>query len=79
MPNGLHRTDWRVDPNRSGTNLGKIPQGYYQPDGPVTTHTKITDIIKKNDAELAGAVGRLTQQSPHQDLITARFRQAYSP
>jgi hypothetical protein len=68
-----HRSDWRLDPVLAGRNLHHVRQRGDQPDGPVTTHTQITDVIEEDNAGGAGAVGRLAEQPPHHDIGTPRL------
>src|SRR6202021_3974615 len=65
-----HRSDWRLDPVLAGRNLHHVRQRGDQPDGPVTTHPHITDVIEEDNAAGAGAVGRLEEQPPPPDTGT---------
>ena len=64
---------WRLDFVAPGHHASQISKRCYQADGPVTTHPEITDIVKKDNANLARRNERFTNQSPYHGVGAARF------
>lgn len=61
--------------NHARLNLSQIRQRGDQADRPVSAHAEVADVIKEDDAELAGRVGGRDEVRADQHVRAARFEE----
>ena len=64
---GGNGPDRGIDFDRAGFDPPEMRQGDDHPDGAVTAHAKVADVVEENDAELAVRLVRLDQQGADHD------------
>src|SRR5579871_2195045 len=65
--------DGRVDAVLSWLDPAEIGEGGHQTDGAVAAHSKIANVVEKNDSGRARRDSRRTKQAANQDIRAARL------
>src|SRR5262249_23228803 len=63
----------------SRTDAAQVFKSFDQPDGAVSTHTEIADIVKKDNSRSRPLIGRLEKQSTYNGIMAARFTDYCGP
>src|SRR5579883_447930 len=73
MQRRAHYADRRFNAMSSGLQLPQIGKAYHHADSSVPAHAQISDIVKKDNAGIAGGVVRFAEQRADQNIRPARL------